>query len=202
MTGVSRNNEDVLNKLGSGQSFGSSYSGGPLYGSPSSMGNSIGGQNSGGLNAFGFQQWETPPNAQQVGTPSNAQQWGTPPNASQWGLSPNFQPSVGPLNFHPGHQQGNSTRMTPTNVQYRFSVGSQEENVRNTQQDTPDGAAIRASLNVHQTSSRGLDFTNYFEAGHISHTPTPGGLFNIWKTPQRTSTNVNEGHQSYSEDEE
>ncbi|KAL1198439.1 hypothetical protein V5N11_008912 [Cardamine amara subsp. amara] len=152
------------------------------------MGNSMGGQNSGGLNAFGFQKWGPLPNAQQWGTPPNAQQWGTPPNVSQWGTPPNAS-------------QWGSMGMTPTNVQYGFSVGSQEENVRNTQQDIPDGAPVGASPNVHQTSSRGLDFTNYFEPDHISHTPRPGCLFNIWGTPQGTSTNINEGHQNYSEEE-
>lgn len=34
--------------------------------------------------------------------------------------------------------------------------------------------------------------------GHISHTPKPGGLFNIWGT----SININESHQNYSEDED
>ncbi|CAN6840067.1 unnamed protein product, partial [Brassica oleracea] len=81
MTGVSRNNEDILKQLGLGLSPGSS----------SSVGNNSGGQSSPGLWGPGFQQWGTPPNAQHWGTPPNAQQWGTPPNPQQWGVQPGFQ---------------------------------------------------------------------------------------------------------------
>ncbi|CAF2085487.1 unnamed protein product [Brassica napus] len=110
------------------------------------------------------QQWGTPPTAQQWGIPPFSQQWGTPPNAQQWGTPPS-----GPA------------RTNPTTVQYGFSVGSEEESVRNAQENN---AAVGTSPNDN--------------AGHTSHTPRPGGLFNIWGT----SININESHQNYSEDED
>lgn len=74
--------------------------------------------------------------------------------------------------------------------------------MRNTQQEIPDDAVVGASPNVYQTISHGLDFTNYFEGGHISHTSRPGDIFNIWGTPQETNINIKEDHQSYSDDED
>jgi len=66
MTSVSRNNQDLSKRLGSGHSYGSPNSGGPS-----------------------FQQWETPPNVSQWGTPPSTQQWETPPSIQQWGTPPN-----------------------------------------------------------------------------------------------------------------
>jgi len=51
---------------------------------------------------------------------------------------------------------------------------------------------------IQQTSSSGLCFTNYFETGQIPQTPRPGGLFNIWGTPQGS----NASHHSNVGDEE
>ena len=133
------------------------------------------------------QQWGTPPNSQQWsiranfsqwGTSPNASQWETPLNASQWGLSPNTSGWGISSNF----QQGGLSRTNPTNVEYGFSVGGEEESVRNTQQE--NNTEVETSPNDN--------------SGHISHTPRPGGLFNIW----RTSININESHQNYSEDKD
>ncbi|KAG2303852.1 hypothetical protein Bca52824_032503 [Brassica carinata] len=65
---------------------------------------------------------------------------------------------------------------------------------------TPPNAQQWGSQTVEQTSSHGLDFTNYFETDQISRTPRHGGLFNIWGTSQRNSTNLNESHQNNSDD--
>ncbi|EFH60072.1 predicted protein [Arabidopsis lyrata subsp. lyrata] len=55
--------------------------GGLSSGSPSSVGNNLGGRNSPGCWGPVYPQWGTPPNAPQWRTPPNAPQWGTPPNA-------------------------------------------------------------------------------------------------------------------------
>ncbi|KAF8110131.1 hypothetical protein N665_0087s0012 [Sinapis alba] len=133
------------------------------------------------------QRWATPPNSQQWGTQPNSQQWGTPPNISQWGTSPNASqwdtpPKASQWELSSNFQQGGPSRPNPTNVQYGFSVGSEEESVRNTQQET--NAAKGTSRNDNDD--------------HISHIPRPGGLFNIWGT----SININESHQNYSEGED
>ena len=60
----------------------------------------------------------------------NASQWDTPPNASQWRLSSNT------FGWRP-------SRTNPTNTQYGFSVGSEEESVTNTQQE--NNAAVGTS---------------------------------------------------------
>jgi len=59
-------------------------------------------------------------------------------------------------------QQGGSSGTTPTNVQYGFSVGCQE-----------DGATTETPPIIQQTSSSGLGFTNYFETGQMPQTPRP-----------------------------
>jgi len=51
---------------------------------------------------------------------------------------------------------------------------------------------------IQQTSSSGVGFTNYFETGQIPQTPRPGGLFNIYGTPQGSNAN----HHSNVGDEE
>ncbi|WZY83825.1 hypothetical protein YC2023_030209 [Brassica napus] len=150
------------------------------------------------------QQWGQPPNVQQWNTPSTSQQWGTPPNSQQWGPQPNISQWSTPPNasqcetppnasqwglsqntsgwgISSNFQQGGPARTNPTTVQYGFSVGSEEESVRNAQENN---AAVGTSPNDN--------------AGHTSHTPRPGGLFNIWGT----SININESHQNYSEDED
>jgi len=71
MSGVSRNNQDMPKQLGSDHSFGSPDSGGISSGSPSSVGNNLGGQNSPGFWGPIYPQWGTPP---------NVAQWGTQPN--------------------------------------------------------------------------------------------------------------------------
>ncbi|AAG28298.1 hypothetical protein [Arabidopsis thaliana] len=65
MTGVSRNNQDVLKQLGSDHSFGSPHLGGISSRSPSSVGNNLGGQNSPGFWGPIYPQWGTPPNVAQ-----------------------------------------------------------------------------------------------------------------------------------------
>ncbi|KAL0795542.1 hypothetical protein Bca101_066919 [Brassica carinata] len=128
------------------------------------------------------QQWNTRPNISQWSTSPNASQWDTPPNALQWGLSPSTSGWGGGGGVSSNFQQGGPSRTNPTNVHYEFSVGNEEESVRNTQQGNI--AAVETSPND--------------DTGHISHTSRPGGLFNIWGT----SININESHQNYSEDED
>ncbi|CAA0384397.1 unnamed protein product [Arabidopsis thaliana] len=177
MSGVSRNNQDMPKQLGSDHSFGSPDSGGISSGSPSSVGNNLGGQNSPGFWGPIYPQWGTPPNVAQWETQPNTPQWGTPPNAQwstspnvpQWGISPNAPQWRQTENF----QQGGSSGTTPTNVQYGFSVGGQG-----------DGATTETPPIIQQTSSSGLGFINYFETGQMPQTPRPGGFFNIWGTPQ------------------
>ncbi|EOA18928.1 hypothetical protein CARUB_v10007567mg [Capsella rubella] len=164
MTGVSQNNQDVPKQLGSSHSFGSPHLGGLSSGSPSSVTNNLGGQNSLGCWGPIYQQRGTPPNDPHWSTPPNAPQWGTPPNSQTWQQTHNFQ-------------QGVSSRTTPTNVQYGFSLGSEGETMRNTQHEPSGGATI-------ETSSSGLGFTNYFETGQLPQIPRLGGLFNIWGTKQ------------------
>ncbi|CAH2061063.1 unnamed protein product [Thlaspi arvense] len=147
------------------------------------------------------QQWCTPLNFQQCGTPLNAQQWGTPPNAPQWTTSPNNSQCRFSPNQTQNYQQGGSSGTTPTNVQYEFSVGSQEQSLRNSQQDISDSAAAGNSANAQGTLLHGLDFINYYEPARKSPTPTHGGLFNIWRSLIKTNININECHQSDSEDD-
>ncbi|KAL9293551.1 hypothetical protein AtEden1_Chr3g0196011 [Arabidopsis thaliana] len=52
-----------------------------------------------------------------------------------------------------------------------------------------DGATMETPPIIQQTSSSGLGFTNYFETGQIPQTPRPGGLFNIYGTPQGSNAN-------------
>ncbi|XP_002891227.2 uncharacterized protein LOC9327289 [Arabidopsis lyrata subsp. lyrata] len=83
MTSVSRNDQDLPRRLGSGHSYGGSHSTNPNYQQWSSPPNA---PQWGTPNA---PQWGTPPNAPHYGTPPNAPQYGTPPNAPQWSTPPN-----------------------------------------------------------------------------------------------------------------
>lgn len=92
-----------------------------------------------------------------------------------------------PQNFHHGQhasnfQQAGSSGTTPTNVQFRFTVGNQVESPMNNQRTYPEGTTKDTSPNVHQTPSPNIGFTNYLESGSTSQQPRHGGLFNIWGT--------------------
>ncbi|XP_033140461.1 LWamide neuropeptides-like [Brassica rapa] len=136
--------------------------------------------------------WGTPPNAQQWGSSPNVPQWGTPPNAQQWGSSSNVQ------------QWGSSSNIpqwgTPPNVQRGFSVGPEAETNMNNQQRDSLEAEGRISANLHMRVSPEFGFTNYSSEAQIPRSRRRGGLFNIWGKKQ--GPNLNESHQSESEDED
>ncbi|KAL0875808.1 hypothetical protein Bca101_025513 [Brassica carinata] len=222
MTGVSRNNEDVPNQLGSGQLYGSPHSGGLSSGSPSSVGNSSRGNN--------FQNWGAPPTTQQWDTLPNVNigehhqmfnigghhqmlnhgvhlqvvPVGTHPQTFNNGVrQPYPQQWNIPQNFHHGQhasnsQQASSSGTTPSNVQCGFTVGNQVGSPMNNQRKYPEGTTTYTSPRVHQTPSPNIGFTNYFESGSTSQRPRHGGLFNIWGTTEEH----NDGHQSGSGDED
>lgn len=63
--------------------------------------------------------------------------------------------------------------------------------MRNSQQKNSDGELVQGSPTIEQTSSLGLDFTNYFETGQI-----------YIHLKQGTYTNLNDYHRNYSDTED
>ncbi|KAG2311151.1 hypothetical protein Bca52824_022708 [Brassica carinata] len=156
MTGVSRNNEDVPNQLGSGQLYGSPHSGGLSSGSPSSV-------------------------VVPVGThPQTFNNGVRQPYPQQWNIPQNFHHGQHASNS----QQASSSGTTPSNVQCGFTVGNQVGSPMNNQRKYPEGTTTYTSPRVHQTPSPNIGFTNYFESGSTSQRPRHGGLFNIWGTTE------------------
>lgn len=80
-----------------------------------------------------------------------------------------------------------------------FSGTEAETNMNNQQRDSLE-AEGRISANLHMRVSPEFGFTNYSSEAQIPRSRRRGGLFNIWGKKQ--GPNLNESHQSESEDED
>lgn len=131
-------------------------------------------------------QWNSPSNAPQWGTQQNVRQWSSPPNVSQWHSSPNAPQW--------GSSQNAAQYIPPTNVQHRFSLGTEEETITNVHQRVSHEEEVPSAENLARGVLPEFGFTNYSSTTRTSRPRRRGGLFNIWGS--EGGPNLNETHQS------